>query len=92
MYIPSNYTLEEAMKVLDIPEAVLKMIDAVYEEVNSLEKQLEQERRAYELQEEQLSFAGDLIENLLQTVRNGANLRQVKKDVEHNLENSYYEL
>ena len=91
MYIPSNYSLEEVLKVVDVPQELLPYLDQLYDELNTIELKLKQEERAYELLNERESNARTLIETLLQTVRTGANLRQVKKQIELDVEDSYYE-
>lgn len=91
MYIPSNYSFEEALKIVDIPRELLPYLDSLYDKIITLEIQIKQEEKAYELLQEQEGNANDLIERLLYTIRNGTSLKQVKKQVELDVENSYYE-
>lgn len=92
MYIPSNYSFEEALKIVDIPRELLPYLDSLYDKIITLDVQIKQEEKAYELLQEQEGNANDLIERLLYTIRNGTSLKQVKKQVELDVENSYYEL
>ena len=76
MYIPSNYSLKEAIELNLVPmseesrQAVLKGLEAEENKTEELREELVKQDRSLELLEEQLSYAAQLVTLLKQELNN----------------------
>ena len=91
VFIPSNYTFEEAMKVMDIPKEVEKYFNELIDKINLLEKELTSERRSYEIVSEQEDFAKQLLGEIIYEVRTKTKAIEIKKAIEILINNSSVE-
>jgi hypothetical protein len=92
MHIPSNFSLEEALKFATLPEIVLDKIETYIIDKNNIEARLERSFKDYEVLEEQLNFCRDYISELLEYSKTATKAKDLKEYIVNKYENSYIEL
>ena len=92
MNIPSNYSLEEIVKYVDLPEPVRKLLEEAAFKIIELEKEVKAFDRIEERLREQIYFRDEYIEQVVQTSKTTTNHKDLAKFIEITLENSYIEL
>jgi hypothetical protein len=92
MYVPSNYSLEEICKYVDLPEPVRKLLEEAAFKIIELEKEVKAFDRIEERLREQIYFRDDYIEQVVQTSKTTTKHKDLAKFIEITLENSYIEL
>lgn len=85
MHIPSNFSLEEALKFVTLPEIVLDKIE-------TLEAKLERSFKDYEILEEQINFCEDYISEILEYSKTATKAKDIKEYIVNKYENLYIEL
>jgi hypothetical protein len=92
MNIPSNYSLEEIVKYVDLPEPVRKLLEEAAFKIIELEKEVKAFDRMEERLREQIYFRNEYIEQVVQTSKTTTKHKDLAKFIEITLENSYIEL
>ena len=92
MNIPSNYSLEEIVKYVDLPETVRKLLEEAAFKIIELEKEVKAFDRIEERLREQIYFRDEYIEQVVQTSKTTTKHKDLAKFIEITLENSYIEL
>jgi hypothetical protein len=92
MNIPSNYSLEEIVKYVDLPEPVRKLLEEAAFKIIELEKEVKAFDRIEERLREQIYFRNEYIEQVVQTSKTTTKHKDLAKFIEITLENSYIEL
>jgi hypothetical protein len=92
MNIPSNYSLEEIVKYVDLPEPVRKLLEEAAFKIIELEKEVKAFDRIEERLREQIYFRDEYIEQVVQTSKTTTKHKDLAKFIEITLENSYIEL
>ena len=95
MYIPSNYSLEEMIKYVNLPEEVVAKLEEVQDKLIDLEKKVAQADRIEERLREQVQFRDNYIEEVMDVfskAKSKQELVEAKKYAGIALENSYIEL
>jgi hypothetical protein len=92
MNIPSNYSLEEIVKYVDLPEPVRKLLEEAAFKIIELEKEVKAFNRIEERLREQIHFRDEYIEQVVQTSKTTTKHKDLAKFIEITLENSYIEL
>jgi hypothetical protein len=92
MNIPSNYSLEEIVKYVDLPEPVRKLLEEAAFKIIELEKEVKAFDRIEERLREQIHFRDEYIEQVVQTSKTTTKHKDLAKFIEITLENSYIEL
>ena len=92
MNIPSNYSLEEIVKYVDLPEPVRKLLGEAAFKIIELEKKVEAFDRVEERLRDQIYFRGVYIEQVVQASKTTTKHKDLAKFIEITLENSYIEL
>jgi hypothetical protein len=92
MNIPSNYSLEEIVKYVDLPEPVRKLLEEAAFKISELEKEVKAFDRIEERLREQIYFRDEYIEQVVQTSKTTTKHKDLAKFIEITLENSYIEL
>ena len=95
MYIPSNFSLEEMIKYVNLPPEVVAKLEEVQDKLIDLEKKVVQADRIEERLREQVQFRDNYIEEIQGVFRKAKSkqeLVEAKKWAEVALENSYIEL
>jgi hypothetical protein len=92
MNIPSNYSLEEIVKYVDLPEPVRKLLEEAAFKIIELEKEVKAFDRIEERLREQIYFRDEYIGQVVQTSKTTTKHKDLAKFIEITLENSYIEL
>lgn len=92
MNIPSNYSLEEIVKYIDLPESVRKLLEEAAFKIIELEKEVKAFDRTEERLREQIYFRDEYIEQVVQASKTTTKYKDLAKFIEITLENSYIEL
>jgi hypothetical protein len=92
MNIPSNYSLEEIVKYVDLPEPVRKLLEEAAFKIIELEKEVKAFDRIEERLREQIHFRDEYIEQVVQASKTTTKHKDLAKFIEITLENSYIEL
>lgn len=92
MNIPSNYSLEEIVKYVDLPEPVRKLLEEAAFKIIELEKEVKAFDRVEERLREQIYFRDEYIEQVVQASKTTTKHKELAKFIEITLENSYIEL
>jgi hypothetical protein len=92
MNIPSNYSLEEIVKYVDLPEPVRKLLEEAAFKIIELEKEVKAFDRIEERLREQIYFRDEYIEQVVQASKTTTKHKDLAKFIEITLENSYIEL
>ena len=92
MNIPSNYSLEEIIKYVDLPEPVRKLLEEAAFKIIELEKEVKAFNRIEERLREQIYFRDEYIEQVVQASKTTTKHKDLAKFIEITLENSYIEL
>ena len=92
MNIPSNYSLEEIVKYVALPEPVRKLLEEAAFKIIELEKEVKAFDRMEERLREQIYFRDEYIEQVVQTSKTTTKHKDLAKFIEITLENSYIEL
>jgi hypothetical protein len=92
MNIPSNYSLEEIVKYVALPEPVRKLLEEAAFKIIELEKEVKAFDRIEERLREQIYFRDEYIEQVVQTSKTTTKHKDLAKFIEITLENSYIEL
>jgi hypothetical protein len=92
MNIPSNYSLEEIVKYVDLPEPVRKLLEEAAFKIIELEKEVKAFDRIEERLREQIYFRNEYIEQVVQASKTTTKHKDLAKFIEITLENSYIEL
>lgn len=92
MHIPSNYSLEEIIKYIDLPDPVRKLLEEAAFRIIDLELEVKSFSRVEELLREQIYFRDVYIEQVVQASKETTKHKDLAKFIEITLENSYIEL
>lgn len=92
MNIPSNYSLEEIVKYVNLPEPVRKLLEEAAFKIIELEKEVKAFDRIEERLREQIYFRNEYIEQVVQASKTTTKHKDLAKFIEITLENSYIEL
>ena len=92
MNIPSNYSLEEIIKYIDLPEQVRKLMEEAAFKIIELEKEVKAFGRVEGRLREQIYFRDTYIEMVLAESKRTTKHKELAKFIEIELENSYIEL
>jgi len=92
MNIPSNYSLEEIIKYIDLPEQVRKLMEEAAFRIIELEKEVKAFDRIEERLREQIYFRNEYIEKVVAESKTTTKHKDLAKFIEIELENSYIEL
>ena len=92
MNIPSNYSLEEIIKYIDLPEQVRKLMEEAAFKIIELEKEVKAFDRIEERLREQIYFRNEYIEKVVAESKRTTKHKELDKFIEVELENSYIEL
>ena len=92
MNIPSNYSLEEICKYVDLPEPVRKLLEEAAFKIIELEKEVKAFDRIEERLREQIYFRDEYIEQVRAEAKATTKHKDLAKFIEITLENSYIEL
>jgi len=92
MNIPSNYSLEEIIKYIDLPEQVRKLMEEAAFRIIELEKEVKAFDRIEERLREQIYFRNEYIEKVVNESKRTTKHKELAKFIEIELENSYIEL
>ena len=92
MNIPSNYSLEEIIKYIDLPEQVRKLMEEAAFRIIELEKEVKAFNRVEERLREQIYFRDEYIEKVVAESKRTTKHKELAKFIEIELENSYIEL
>ena len=90
--IPSNFTLDDVIRYVRIPEEVRQLLESASKRINYLEAEIKREDRRLEVVEEQLNFCRDYIWQVNEEAKKATKVKDLKKFIEVTLENSYIEL
>ena len=95
MNIPSNFSLAERLKYLDLDFTTRDMLEKEIDNTKSLEKEIEILDARCERYYEQMQFCKDFIAEAMDLLRKAelkADFVEARQDIEMLLENSYVEL
>lgn len=92
MHIPSNFSLEEALKFTVLPDEIVSKLETYIVDRNNIQTELESTYRDYEILEEQLNFCRDYISELLEYSKTATKVKDLKEYIVNKYENSYIEL
>lgn len=92
MNIPSNYSLEEIIKYIDLPEQVRKLMEEAAFKIIELEKEVKAFDKIEERLRDQIYFRDEYIEKIVVESKRTTNHKELAKFIEIELENSYIEL
>lgn len=91
-YIPSNFTLDDVIRYVRIPEEVRQLLESAAKRINYLDAELKHEYKRVEIAEEQLVFCRGYIWQIQVGAKKATNVKDLKKFIEVTLENSSIEL
>jgi hypothetical protein len=95
MNIPSNFSLEEIIKYVELDSNVNRLVEESIDKIIKLEKELTSVESSLERKEEELAFCRDFIEismNMLDRAKSKVELTEAKKQIIIDLKNSCIEL
>jgi len=95
MNIPLNYTLEETLKYVDMPEELREHLNKVLPDVAAYEEQAEEDERRIDVLEEQLYEARQLVKEILFAVASNFKYKETKElviSIQNLVEDSFLEL
>ncbi len=95
MYIPSNFSLEETLKVIPSfqgKEILQEKIEEEFVGLLDLEEQLDKSYRDYEHREEQDSFKYDLLETIQELCTRTGSKKELVKAIQLAFEESQVEM
>ena len=92
MNIPTNYSLEEICKYIDLPEPVRKLLEEAAYRIIDLEKEVKAFDRIEEQLREQIYFRDEYIGQIRYEATMTTKHKDLAKFIETALENSYIEL
>ena len=90
----TSMTLDEILKYSDIPEDILKQLRLVVPDVTSLQLELKRKEHRIEVLEEQLYFARELIDEVVELTKPTFKYKETKtlvNNIERVIENSFFE-
>lgn len=95
-YIPSNYTTEELLKLDHTTDGWIERFTTAYEseqsKLNDTEVELHQANQDYELLEEQVEYAKELVDELVSTTYLLGNKKQLVDNIRELVKDSSFEL
>lgn len=92
IYIPSNFTLDDVIQYVKIPEEVRKLLETASRRINYLETEVRKVEKHNEMYSEQLYFCREFIHAVKEESEKATKVKELKKFIEVTLENSYIEL
>lgn len=92
IYIPSNFTLDDVIQYVKIPEEVRQLLETASRRINYLETEVRKVEKHNELYSEQLYFCREFIQAVKEESEKATKVKDLKKFIEVTLENSYIEL
>lgn len=92
IYIPSNFTLDDVIQYVKIPEEVRQLLETASRRINYLETEVRKVEKHNELYSEQLYFCREFIQAVKEESEKVTKVKDLKKFIEVTLENSYIEL
>jgi predicted RNase H-like nuclease (RuvC/YqgF family) len=92
IYIPSNFSLDDVIQYVKIPEEVRKLLETASRRINYLETEVRKIENHNEMYSEQLYFCREFISQVKDEAERATKVKELKKYIEVTLENSYIEL
>jgi hypothetical protein len=92
IYIPSNFSLDDVIQYVKIPEEVRKLLETASRRINYLESEVRKVEKHNELYSEQLYFCREFIRAVKDESEKATKVKELKKFIEVTIENSYIEL
>jgi hypothetical protein len=92
IYIPSNFSLDDVIQYVRIPEEVRKLLETASRRINYLETEVRKIENHNEMYSEQLYFCREFISQVKDEAEKATKVKELKKYIEVTLENSYIEL
>jgi predicted RNase H-like nuclease (RuvC/YqgF family) len=92
IYIPSNFSLDDVIQYVKIPEEVRRLLETASRRINYLETEVRKIENHNEMYSEQLYFCREFISQVKDEAEKATKVKELKKYIEVTLENSYIEL
>ena len=92
IYIPANFSLDDVIQYVKIPEEVRRLLETASRRINYLEEEFRHEYKVKEMYSEQLYFCREFIHAVKDESEKATKVKDLKKFIEVTLENSYIEL
>jgi hypothetical protein len=92
IYIPSNFSLDNVIQYVKIPEEVRVLLETASKRINYLEEEFRHEYKLKEHYSEQVYFCHEFINAVKEEAEKATKVKDLKKFIEVTLENSYIEL
>ena len=92
IYIPSNFSLDDVIQYVKIPEEVRKLLETASRRINYLETEVRKIENHNEMYSEQLYFCREFIHAVKDEAEKATKVKDLKKYIEVTLQNSYIEL
>jgi predicted RNase H-like nuclease (RuvC/YqgF family) len=92
IYIPSNFSLDDVIQYVKIPEEVRTLLETASRRINHLETEVRKIEKHNEMYSEQLYFCREFISQVKDEAEKATKVKELKKYIEVTLENSYIEL
>ena len=92
IYIPSNFSLDDVIQYVKIPEEVRTLLETASRRINHLETEVRKIENHNEMYSEQLYFCREFISQVKDEAEKATKVKELKKYIEVTLENSYIEL
>ena len=91
-YIPANFTLDDVVQYVKIPEEVRKLLETASRRINYLESEVRKIERHNEALQDQNYHCREFIYTVQEETRKATKVKDLKKFIEVTLGNSYVEL
>lgn len=92
IYIPANFTLDDVVQYVKIPEEVRRLLETASRRINYLETEVRKIEKHNELYSEQLYFCREFIQAVKDESEKATKVKDLKKFIEVTIGNSYVEL
>jgi predicted RNase H-like nuclease (RuvC/YqgF family) len=92
IFIPSNFTLDDVIQYVKIPEEVRTLLETASRRINHLETEVRKIEKHNDMYSEQLYFCREFIHAVKDEAEKATKVKELKKYIEVTLENSYIEL
>lgn len=92
IYIPSNFSLDDVIQYVKIPEEVRRLLETASRRINHLETEVRKIEKHNDMYSEQLYFCREFIHAVKDEAEKATKVKDLKKYIEITLENSYIEL
>lgn len=92
MYIPSNFTLEEILGMLELPDTLKSLLKQQLAKEVELSEEIQTLYKRIEILEEQVYFRDEFIESTITSCKSTTKHKDLVKEIREALEDSYIEI